>query len=141
VSEIAETVVNEIVQIYLPSTNIQKSVQFYTQAFGFQIIWEAEDSANLKSQRGPLLFLKKTSVKQPIKFDVQEEVSPVISFKTSDLDWLHQKLKSMYEVSEITQHGEGMNGPYRDFYIQDPDGNLIEVSGYPDLHLEKFRGY
>jgi len=136
----AELIVNEVVQIYLPSTNISRSVEWYKNVLGFQVIWEEEYAANLKLKHGPLLFIKKTSLKQPIQFETEEEISPVISFKTSNLDLLHDKLKFDYEVSDITQHGEGVNGPYKDFYITDPDGNLIEVSGFPDLDLDHFRG-
>ncbi|WP_036710565.1 VOC family protein, partial [Paenibacillus pinihumi] len=135
------SIVNEIVQLYLPSTDIRRSVEWYKNALGFQVIWEEEHSANLKLKHGPLLFIKKTSFKQPVQFITEEEVSPLISFKTSDLELLYDKLKSEYEVSDINQHGEGVNGAYKDFYITDPDGNLIEVSSYPDLLLEQFRGY
>jgi catechol-2,3-dioxygenase len=139
--QLAETIVNEVVQVYLPSTNIKRTVEWYKNVFGFQVIWEDERSANLKLKHGPLLFIKKTSKKQPVQFETYEEVSPVISFKTSDIVRLHEKLKSEYQVGEINQYGEGINEPYKDFYIKDPDGNLIEVNSYPDLCLEQFRGY
>jgi len=137
----AGSIVNEIVQVYLPSTNIRRTVEWYKKVFGFQVIWEEEHAANLKLTHGPLLFIKKTIVKQPVQFETEEEISPVISFKTSDLDLLYNKLKPEYEVSDVNQHGEGVNGPYKDFYIKDPDGNLIEISSFPDLLLEQFRGY
>ncbi|MGF7036114.1 catechol-2,3-dioxygenase [Paenibacillus mucilaginosus] len=140
--QLTEIIVNEVVQIYLPSTNIKRTVEWYKNVFGFQVIWEQESAANLKLKHGPFLFIKKTSKKQPVQFETDEEVSPVVSFKTSDLNRLHEKLKSeKYQVGEINQHGEGINGSYKDFNITDPDGNLIEVSSYPDLNLEQFRGY
>jgi phosphoglycerol transferase MdoB-like AlkP superfamily enzyme len=67
---------------------------------------------------------------------------PIISFKTSDLDGFLNKMKSLgIECGEIITYGEGVNGPYRDLVMYDPNGHLIEVNSYPDLCLPKFRGY
>ncbi|MFD1956028.1 VOC family protein [Paenibacillus thailandensis] len=59
---------NEIVQLYLPVTDIRRSVDWYVKTLGFQVIWEDAGSANLKLPAGPLLFLKKTLKNQPIRF-------------------------------------------------------------------------
>lgn len=133
---------NEIVQIYIPVTDIKRSVQWYVDVFGFHVIWEESDSANLKLKQGPLVFLKKTDKVQPIKYYIQYQENPIISFKTNNLDKLQELLKSKeYDVDEINEYGIGKNGPYREFYIRDPDQNLIEINSYPDIHLQEFRGY
>lgn len=134
--------INEVVQIYLPSTDIDRSVAWYVQVFGYQVIWKEKESANLKLAQGPLLFLKKSTMTQPIQFISADEESPVISYKSSDIFAMHARLQSEgYHVSEINEYGGGENGSYMDFYIRDPDGNLLEVNSYPDLSLEKYRGY
>jgi len=111
-------------------------------AFGYTVIWEEEDSANLKLSQGPLLFLKRTPTPQSIRFIADDQESPVISFKTSDFQSFYDSLKRKgVPVTDIQQYGSGENGPYRDFYIKDPDHNLIEVNEFPDLALPKYRGF
>ncbi|CAM4478691.1 VOC family protein [Paenibacillus tarimensis] len=134
--------INEVVQIYLPCTNIRRSVEWYVDVFGYKVIWEQEDSANLKLPQGPLLFLKKSEVPQSLFFIADNQETPVISFKTSNFEAFYDSLRwKGLSVTEINEYGTGENGPYRDFYIKDPDHNLIEVNEFPDLKLPQYRGY
>jgi len=135
--------INEVVQIYLPSTNIRRSVEWYVDVFGYSVIWEADDCANLKLPQGPLLFLKKTDQPQPISFlSSDNQVSPIISFKTSNFLAFYALLKAKgIHITEIDEYGEGVNGPYRDFIVFDPDQNAIEVNEFSDLKLPQYRGY
>ncbi|MBS4199844.1 VOC family protein [Bacillus sp. FJAT-49732] len=132
----------EIVQIYLPVADIRRSVHWYVYTLGYQVIWEDAESANLKLSAGPLLFLKKTSTNQPIRFTSNNENYPVLSFKTSDIEALHKELLSKnIPVGGIVKYGDGKNGPYKEFILCDPDGHQLEINSYPDLALPKFRGY
>ncbi|TVX96244.1 VOC family protein [Cohnella terricola] len=134
--------INEVVQIYIPSTDIKRSVDWYVDVFAYQLIWVEESSANLKLPSGPLLFLKKIKTSQSLKFITEDqEESPVISFKTSNFISFHNQLKVKgINVSEINEYGLGENGPFRDFLIRDPDSNLIEVNEFPDLYMPQYRG-
>lgn len=126
----------------MPVVNIKKSVQWYSETFGYDVIWEDDNMANLKLVHGPLLFLKKTAEAGPIHFTFEGADHPVISFKTSDIEAFHHELKARnVEVGPINDYGMGSNGPYRDFEIRDPDGHLIEVNSFPDLSLPRYRGY
>ncbi|WP_181438557.1 VOC family protein [Paenibacillus sambharensis] len=131
--------INEVVQIYLPSSNIRRSVEWYVDVFGYRVIWEQEDSANLKLSQGPLLFLRKSVGSQSIFFIADNEKTPVISFKTSNFEAFYNSLRMKgLSVTEINEYGTGENGPYRDFSTKDPDGNLIEVNEFPDIKLPHF---
>jgi catechol 2,3-dioxygenase-like lactoylglutathione lyase family enzyme len=135
-------IINELVQIYLPVTDIRRSVEWYKDVFDYELIWEEHDYAHLKLMQGPMLFLKKTLTQQPVKFSLNDQESAVLSFKTSDIDELHSTLKyKKYDVGEIVVYGMGTNGPYREFGIRDPDGHIIEINSYPDIALPRFRGY
>ncbi|OBZ19441.1 hypothetical protein A8L34_08045 [Bacillus sp. FJAT-27264] len=130
---------NQIVQIYLPVTDIRRSVDWYVNTLGYQVIWEEPEAANLRLFAGPLLFLKKTSANQPIRFSINNENCAVLSFKTSNLEALHEDLKNKnIAVGEITKYGDGVNGPYQDFIMYDPDGHQLEINSYPDLAVLKF---
>lgn len=135
-------IMNELVQIYLPVTHIKRSVDWYIEVFGYERIWMEDNHANLKLKQGPLLFLKKTAIKQPIHFSMNGQRLPVLSFKTKDIDKLYNKLLENNEnVQELSEYGKGINGPYKAFIVRDLDGHLLEVNNYPDLHLSQFRGY
>lgn len=134
--------INEIVQIYLPSTNIRRSVEWYVEVFGYSVIWETDDCANLKLSQGPLLFLKKTDQPQSVSFVSDNQASPVISFKSSNFLAFHEWLKAKgINVSDINEYGAGDTGPNRDFIVIDPDQNVIEVNEFSDLKLPQYRGY
>jgi catechol 2,3-dioxygenase-like lactoylglutathione lyase family enzyme len=138
----SDLISNEIVQIYIPVIDIRESVDWYVTVFGFTIIAENEEEANLKANHGPLLFLTKVPTVKSLTYTDNGREWPIVSFKTSDLDRFYKRMQDLnIHCGEIDIYGEGINGPYRDLEITDPNGHIIQVNSFLDLILPKFRGY
>jgi catechol-2,3-dioxygenase len=138
----SELISNEIVQIYIPVNSIRESVDWYMTVFGFTVIGEQEEEANLKVAHGPILFLTKVSKVKALTYTDTGREWPILSFKTSDLDRFYKRMKDLnIHCGEIDVYGQGINGPYRDLEITDPNGHIIQVNSFVDLILPKFRGY
>lgn len=120
----------KFIYTYLPVSNLQKSLTWYEQNFGFERFGEME----LRINPSVLLTLIETSDSN--KFEIRQygKSRPIIGFCVSNVDDLHSRLKDAgITVTEIARHSWGSL-----FEFLDPDSNKIEVwSGYSEEWSEK----
>ena len=113
--------------------DIERTCEFYTRVLGMEVItfggdrralWFGDQKINLHLAGAE--FEPKADPPVPGSEDV------CLITKT-DLDEAMAHVKNCgVEIIEGPCEKSGAVGPIRSFYFRDPDGNLIEVSNYPE---------
>lgn len=122
--------ISHIATVEIPVTDLQKSINFYTEMVGLTVESSGDHHAmlsfNLKS--APTLFLVETEDNQRLSFkNTSNNVEhSVIDFYTADLrsfyTWLQEQNVA---VTTLNVHGENELGG---FGFKDPDGNMLGAS-------------
>jgi RNA polymerase sigma factor (sigma-70 family) len=126
-------IVPRIVSIELPVSNLKRSIGWYHDILGTEVVHESQDTALLHLQGGnhvgvPALYLVQTQDKQRLSFlnTNTEIVHSVIDFYVPDLDRFHLFLTNQgVEVTGINYiAGLDRQGG---FGFKDPDGNSLSA--------------
>ena len=114
--------------------NVEKMVSFYRDILGFETDWDGGPFASFKVKDGGLfLFDRKQFVASmkleycpPRGFNQTMEIGIGVPTK-EDVDSEYQRLLSL-GIQSLT--GEPVTQPWgqRNFWIADPEGNLIEIA-------------
>lgn len=122
---------NRIGYTYLPTSNIDKAIQWYVDKLGFTLKSPkfrdgASDVAVLTLPDGyAVVLLVETTNETRACFDRNGESFQTLALTCPDLPYAHETLKNKdVDVSEIFVRSE--EAKY--FIIKDPDGNLIEAA-------------
>ncbi|UCZ53445.1 VOC family protein [Bacillus shivajii] len=119
-----------IATIEIPVSNLDRSIDFYVDVLGVEVIFKGETNAMLsfKKQGIPTIFLVETKKVESLSFEntYTGVTHGVIDFYTPDLKKLHVSLaENDIEVGPLNVHPEnGMGG----FGFKDPDGNLLSAT-------------
>jgi glyoxylase I family protein len=153
--------INGIHHIAISTPELNRSVRFYTDILGFELIgeydWKVGDETmdqvmDLKGSSGKYMMLKKTNALLEIFEFATPAPSPVrgqrpvfecgishISLDVVDLDAEYERLRAQ----GMSFHSPPMDfdhGALRATYGRDPDGNVIELIEYIDPdHPEALR--
>lgn len=102
----------ELDHVAVPSRNIAQSVRFYVEHFGAQVLYQDDTWAFLKLGQGKLALVTPTQHPPHLALRVDEaslQAAAQSAGKTVD------------------SHRDGTRG----IYIEDPDGNAVELICYP----------
>jgi len=132
-----KTLVHAVVQVRLPVRNIDESIAWYEQHFGFRHCWKTEEESDLRLDPGPFLFLKRVEQLRPIQMVSDGKPYAILCMKTSNVFECHQRfVDAGEEVTDITYTWNMDRFP--EFTVTEPSGNFINVANYPDLHIDGF---
>ncbi len=103
-------------------TDIERSIDFYTQKLGFEVYFRYEDFYAGIRRDGHSIHLKLGKLTQEERLSRRNNEHLDITFSVEGVDALHEDFK-MQSV-EVTQPPRDM--PYgREFYVSDPDGYIL----------------
>ena len=127
----------------LTTTKLAECRNFYTQYFGFSVVFEADWYIHLASETGIQLgFLQPNHPTQPDFLQAAYVGSGLIySFEVNDVDQEYEKLKKS-EIPILLQVRTEKWGQ-RHFMIKDPSGMVIDVVQHAeptDEYKDKYTG-
>ena len=118
-------IVKEINCIYIPTTDTEKSAQWYTDNLGLTLMRPVhENQAQLRIPSGQAIFLIKTAERTNLNYiQIGGTEQCALTIEVNDFHGLHGRMKKNgANVSEIENNGScGFN-----FYTYDPDGNMLD---------------
>jgi catechol 2,3-dioxygenase-like lactoylglutathione lyase family enzyme len=122
--------VSHIATVEVPVSNLEISLDFYTDILGVAIHFKGEKNAmlNFKSSGVPTIFLVETHDRSRLSFrnSNNDIVHSVIDFYTPSLSEFYQWLKDKkVEVGTLNIHPDHGTGG---FGFKDPDGNLLSAT-------------
>jgi catechol 2,3-dioxygenase-like lactoylglutathione lyase family enzyme len=104
----------------LPVAEMKRSLEFYTRAFGLQLLWEEGDLAVLRGEGRLDLALKLSpaDTRMPNAFH--------FGFKVDSVDelakWEHHLRACGANIQQVDKNGE-----VGSLYLLDPDGHCLEI--------------
>lgn len=119
--------------------NMKKEVEFYRDVLGLEVDWDGENFAEIKTSGGYLAFFmysREMFVKafDGWKYQPPEGINQTYEIgiwlpKFADVDAEYAKLKT---AGADLVSGEPVTFPWgmRNFYVADPEGNLLEIGSY-----------
>lgn len=137
-------IVDKVSGIFIPVTNMKRSIEWYQQMFELEIIQESEICTGLAFPgEATMVGLWKVDRPQPTQFEGGGGgyFIPYFNFESFDIEYSHALLKKNgVDVSDIKDEGD-----IKHFDCKDPDGNHISIveelpssHGYYE-HKQKYR--
>lgn len=121
-------IVKEINCIYIPTTDTEKTAQWYMDHLGLELRRPVDDNqAQLHLPSGQAIFLIKTPVPTTLNYtQIGGTEQCALTLEVNDIHGLYRQMKnSGAHVSDIEDNGGcGLN-----FYAYDPDGNKLDIWG------------
>lgn len=97
--------------------NVSSAVEFYTNNFGFEIGYEAEDWGIVRKGPDDLAFIKKGATEHPPHFGLRVE-------SNQEVDNYYSELKDKVKILRTPKlHRDDSYS----FYFSDPDRNVVEI--------------
>lgn len=116
----------------IPTADMERAAEWWTENFGFNARHHQEDSVSLFRDDRPILHLLQSDDMSRAHFRVEGRKRWIITFFTDDIEFLHKRLLAKgVLVSEISY--EGHNGNF--FTMEDLDGNLFDVWEHREVEL------
>jgi catechol 2,3-dioxygenase-like lactoylglutathione lyase family enzyme len=117
---------------YLPTTQIEESINWYTKNLGLKLMSKFEDRGSLigvlhyPHKNSIALVLVETKDDKALKIIRNGNEFPVMAMNSPNIGYTHEVLKeNEVEVTDINILG---NGEAKYFYFRDNEGNLLEVA-------------
>lgn len=124
-----EPIVDAVILIHIPVTNLINSVEFYVNLLGFELEYPErpiEDSTFFKVKNGGARFvLHQSNEKHHLHWLNQGQIKPAIEMHSKNIEELYRKLK-LANVDVTNPRYEEHCGGYITFF--DPDGHYILVN-------------
>ncbi|CAM3780390.1 VOC family protein [Marinicrinis lubricantis] len=118
--------------VYLPTTHIDHSIEWYTANLNFKMINKFEDRGSYLAvlhhphKHAIALLLIETTDPQSFQLMRNGKPFPVMAINCPDIEYTHRLLKERgVEVEPLHTLGAG-EAKY--FYFRDPEGNLLEAA-------------
>lgn len=132
-----EKIVACVSGIFIPVTDIARSMEWYTRMFNLEAIEKTDQRVGLAFPEGQtLVLLWKVEKPQPVQFDSGKAMMPYFNFTSYDINHSYRELKAKgAELSEIHEE-DG----YRFFEAFDPDGgplSIVEETGQTPYFIHK----
>ena len=116
--------------VALTVTDLDRSIAFYTDALGFEVVQRADPNAVLGADGTPILLLTEQPGALPWMIDGVAGLYHFAILLPSRLDlgrWLRHYLTRPYPPP-----GQGDHLVSEAFYLRDPDGHGIELKQYAE---------
>ena len=117
---------------YLPTTNIEESINWYIKNLGLKLVDKFEDRGSFigvlhyPHKNAIAVVLIETNDHKPLEIIRNGRKFPVMAMNCLDIEYTHKELKEKgVEVEDINILGEG-KAKY--FYFKDNEGNLLEAA-------------
>ncbi len=127
----SRTVVSRMEHVHLAVSDLDRSVDWYERVFGMSLRWTDGTSAHVGTDR----FYVAMTAHQGLPPSRGDRTGTAriahFAFTTPDLDAFAERL----EGEGIAQAGEASRAEGDAIYLDDPDGNHIEVVGYVDGYV------
>lgn len=118
--------------VYLPTTDIEKTVRWYRENLGLQVVNQFEDRGSqiavlhFPHKQAIAIVLVETTDNKPLSIVRNAHPYPVFTINCPDIAFTHQYLSDRgVQVEEIHSLGKG---EAKFFYFQDDQGNLLEAA-------------
>lgn len=118
--------------VYVPTTQIDESIAWYTSHLEFKLINKFQDRGSYIAvlhhphQHSIALLLIETTDKKPLEIARNGEAFPIMALNCPDIEFTHRQLRDKgWEVGELHTLG---NGEAKYFYFKDNEGNLLEAA-------------
>ncbi|WEK70917.1 MAG: VOC family protein [Candidatus Chryseobacterium colombiense] len=123
--------IKNIDHLVLTVADIEKSIEFYTQILGFEVVTFGDNRKALTFGNQKINLHQKGKEFEP-KADHPTPGSADLCFisKTDIDDVLEELQQKNIEITEGIVDRTGALGKIKSVYFRDPDLNLIEVSNY-----------
>jgi hypothetical protein len=121
-------IVKEITCIYIPTTDTEKTAQWYMDNLGLKLMRPVHEyQAQLRIPSGQAIFLIKTPERTNLNYiQIGGTEQCALTLEVNDFHGLYNRMKNNgTNVSDIEDNGGcGLN-----FYAYDPDGNMLDIWG------------
>ncbi|WP_235949989.1 VOC family protein [Paenibacillus apii] len=118
--------------VYVPTTNIDESIEWYTRNLDFKVIDKFQDRGSFLAvmhqphKNSIALLLIETRNDQSLEITRNGQPFPIMALNCPDIEFTHNFLKkNQIEVQDIQALGAG-EAKY--FYFRDNQGNLLEAA-------------
>ncbi|MGM0884632.1 MAG: VOC family protein [Bacillota bacterium] len=118
--------------VYVPTANIDESIEWYTNNLSFKLMNKFQDRGSYLAvlhhphKNSIALLLIETEDKQALEISRNGSSFPIMAINCPDIEYTHRYLKSQgIEVEELSTLGAG---EARYFYFRDNQGNLLEAA-------------
>ncbi|MDX8567748.1 VOC family protein [Elizabethkingia sp. HX XZB] len=123
--------ITSIDHIVLTVTDIEKTVQFYTEVLGFELITFGDNRKALRFGNQKINLHQKGREFEPkALFPTSGSADICFITETSIEDVLKELQAKNIQITEGIVERTGALGKIRSVYLRDPDSNLIELSNY-----------
>ncbi|WP_178021653.1 VOC family protein [uncultured Paenibacillus sp.] len=116
--------------VYVPTSNIDESIRWYTDLLEFKLMNKFEDRGSCLAvlhhphQHSIALLLIETESPRRLEILRNGNPFPIMAIHCPDIEYTHGFLRNKgVEVEELMTLG---NGEAKYFYFRDPEGNLLE---------------
>jgi catechol 2,3-dioxygenase-like lactoylglutathione lyase family enzyme len=127
-----EFIFTRIGNVYVPTTQIDESIAWYTKNLEFKLIEKFQDRGSYMAvlhhphKQSIALVLIETNDKQSLEIIRNGGSFPIMAIHCPDIEYTHQSLKDNgIRVDDLHTLGEG-EAKY--FYFRDNEGNLLEAA-------------
>ena len=110
------------------SSDVRKSIEYYTEVLGFETKWEWDDPptfGGVSKDRTELFFCK----------DGQGHPGTWIAIMVDDVDALYHRIKT--KGAKIHASPEDMEWHLREMLVEDPDGHILRFGQHITPHRKK----
>lgn len=118
--------------VYVPTTNIDESIKWYTENLEFKLMDKFQDRGSFLAvlhhphKNSIALLLIETVNKQSLEIIRNGEPFPIMELDCPNIDYTYNLLKTKgIEVGDLYTLGDG-EAKY--FYFRDNEGNLLEAA-------------
>lgn len=118
--------------VYVPTSNIDESITWYTKHLSFKLMNKFEDRGSFLAvlhhphEHAIALLLIETRDSDRLQLMRNGEAFPIMALNCPDIEYTHETLRSNgVMVEELMTLG---NGEAKYFYFRDNAGNLLEAA-------------
>lgn len=123
--------ITSIDHIVLTVADIEKTVQFYTEGLGFELITFGNNRKALRFGNQKINLHQKGCEFEPkARFPTSGSADICFITETGLEDILKELQAKNIQITEGIVERTGALGKIRSVYLRDPDSNLIELSNY-----------
>ena len=127
----SRTVVSRMEHVHLAVADLDRSIDWYQQVFGFTVRWTDDRTAHVGTDRFYVAMTAHDGL-PPSQGDRTGTARIAhFAFTTPDLDAFTDRLAA----AGVEPWGDASRSEGDAIYIHDPDGNNIEVVGYRDGYV------
>jgi catechol 2,3-dioxygenase-like lactoylglutathione lyase family enzyme len=118
--------------VYVPTTQIDESIAWYTENLEFKLMNKFQDRGSFIAvlhhphQNSIALLLIETRDKQSLEITRNGKSYPIMAINCPDIEYTHKLMKDKgLEIEDIHTLG---TGEAKYFYFRDNEGNLLEAA-------------